>query len=79
MIHPTQRLRPEHRKVRQRCAAVQEIAEWLDKLGTSEYAHRFAENRIDLSVLPDLTDQDLKKLGVVLGDRRKMLRANQRL
>jgi class 3 adenylate cyclase len=41
----------------------------------SEYAQRFAENRIDLSVLPDLTDQDLEKLGVVLGDRRKMLRA----
>ena len=53
---------------------MQEIAEWLDKLGMSEYAQRFAENRIDLSVLPDLTDQDLKKLGVVLGDRRKMLR-----
>jgi SAM domain (Sterile alpha motif) len=32
-------------------------------------------NRIDLSVLPDVTDQDLEKLGVVLGDRRKMLRA----
>ena len=30
---------------------------------------------IDFSVLPDLTDQDLEKLGVVLGDRRKMLRA----
>ena len=28
-----------------------------------------------ISVLPDLTDQDLEKLGVVLGDRRKMLRA----
>ena len=35
----------------------------------------FAENRIDISVLPDLTDHDLEKLGVVLGDRRKMLRA----
>jgi len=35
----------------------------------------FAENRIDFSVLRDLTDQDLKDLGVVLGDRRKMLRA----
>src|SRR5262249_22370617 len=35
----------------------------------------FAENRIDLSVLPDLTDQDLKDLGILLGDRRKMLRA----
>jgi hypothetical protein len=54
---------------------MQQIAEWLEKLGMSEYLQRFAENRIDLSVLPDLTDQDLEKLGVVLGDRRKMLRA----
>jgi len=53
---------------------VQPIADWLNKLGMSEYEPRFAENRIDLSVLPDLTDQDLEKLGVVLGDRRKMLR-----
>jgi class 3 adenylate cyclase len=55
--------------------AVREIAEWLKKLGMSEYAERFAENRIDFSVLRDLTDQDLKDLGVVLGDRRKILRA----
>ena len=54
---------------------MQQIADWLEKLGMSEYAPRFAENRIDFSVLPDLTDQDLEKLGVVLGDRRKMLRA----
>jgi hypothetical protein len=45
----------------------------------SEYARRFVENCIDLSVLPDLTDQDLEKLGVVLGDRRKMLRAIAKL
>jgi class 3 adenylate cyclase len=54
---------------------MQQIADWLERLGMSEYAERFAENRIDFSVLPDLTDQDLEKLGVVLGDRRKMLRA----
>ena len=41
----------------------------------SEYTERFAENRIDFLVLRDLTDQDLKDLGVVLGDRRKILRA----
>ena len=41
----------------------------------SEYAESFTQNRIDISVLPDLTDQDLEKLGVLLGDRRKMLRA----
>src|SRR6516165_869779 len=54
---------------------MQRIADWLEKLGMSEYAQRFAENRIDFSVLRDLTDQDLKDLGVVLGDRRKILRA----
>ena len=54
---------------------MQQIADWLEKLGMSEYAGRFAENRIDFSVLRDLTDQDLKDLGVVLGDRRKILRA----
>ena len=54
---------------------MQEIADWLKTLGMSEYAERFAENAIDFSVLPDLTDQDLEKLGVLLGHRRKLLRA----
>ena len=54
---------------------MQQIADWLEKLGMSEYAQRFAENRVDFSVLRELTDQDLKDLGVLLGDRRKMLRA----
>ena len=58
---------------------MQQIGDWLEKLGMSEYAERFAENRIDLGVLPDLTDQDLEKLGVLLGDRRKMLRAIREL
>ena len=54
---------------------MQQIADWLEKLGLSEYAQRFAENDIDLSVLPHLTDQDLKELGVSLGHRRKILAA----
>ena len=54
---------------------MQQIADWLEKLGMSEYAERFAENDIDFSVLRDLTDQDLRELGVLLGHRRKMLRA----
>ena len=54
---------------------MQQIADWLENLGMSEYAQRFAENRVDFSVLQDLTDQDLKDLGVVLGDHRKVLRA----
>ena len=54
---------------------MQQVGEWLAKLGLAEYAKCFSENRIDFTVLPDLTDQDLKDLGVVLGDRRKILRA----
>jgi SAM domain (Sterile alpha motif) len=42
--------------------AMQQIADWLKTLGMSEYTDRFVENRIDLSVLPDLTDQELEKL-----------------
>ncbi len=53
---------------------MQQIADWLEKLGLGQYALRFAENGIDLSVLPELTDQDFDRLGVLLGHRRKMLR-----
>jgi class 3 adenylate cyclase len=52
-----------------------EIDGWLRGIGLEQYAQTFRENGIDLSVLPDLTDQDLEKLGVLLGHRRKLLRA----
>jgi class 3 adenylate cyclase/tetratricopeptide (TPR) repeat protein len=54
---------------------MQGISEWLVSLGLGEYADRFAENAIDLSVIRDLTEQDLTELGVLLGHRRKILRA----
>src|SRR6516165_10250092 len=54
---------------------MQKVADWLEKLGLSEYAQRFADNAIDLSVIRDLTEQDLKDLGVLLGHRRKIQRA----
>ena len=54
---------------------MQQIGDWLKELGLSEYSQRFVENDIDVSVLPHLTDQDLKELGVSLGHRRKMLAA----
>ena len=58
---------------------MQNLAHWLEELGMSEYVQRFAENRIDLAVLPELTDQHLKDLGIPLGDRLKMLRAIREL
>jgi class 3 adenylate cyclase len=54
---------------------MQQIVDWLRKLGLSEYAQCFAENKIDVSVLQHLTDQDLKDIGVALGHRRKILAA----
>src|SRR5262245_55592986 len=54
---------------------MRDIAEWLASIGLGEYAQSFADNAIDLSVVRDLTEQDLKELGVLLGHRRKMLRA----
>ncbi|OAE97697.1 adenylate cyclase [Bradyrhizobium centrolobii] len=54
---------------------MQQIAEWLENLGLGQYAQRFAQNGIDIGVLPELMDEDFDKLGVLLGHRRKMLRA----
>ena len=54
---------------------MQPIAEWLAKIGLEQYAAAFAENDIDVAVLPHLTDADLEKIGVSLGHRRKILAA----
>jgi class 3 adenylate cyclase/tetratricopeptide (TPR) repeat protein len=54
---------------------MQQIADWLKKLGMAQYAQAFADNDIDFSVLRYLTDQHLKDLGVSLGHRLKMLQA----
>jgi class 3 adenylate cyclase/tetratricopeptide (TPR) repeat protein len=54
---------------------MQNVADWLCELGLEQYADLFVSNGIDAEVLCDLTEQDLEKLGVLLGHRRKMLRA----
>ena len=54
---------------------MQQIAQWLDELGLSEHTERFVENKIDVAVLPLLTDEDLKEIGIPLGHRRKILAA----
>src|SRR5215831_11174506 len=56
-------------------SGMKSIAEWLASISLSEYAQRFTDNGIDLSVIRDLTEQDLRDLGVLLGHRRKILRA----
>jgi SAM domain (Sterile alpha motif)/Adenylate and Guanylate cyclase catalytic domain len=55
---------------------VWEMVDWLKRLGLQQYSRCFAENDIDVSILRDLDDSDLEKIGVAsLGHRRKLLRA----
>ena len=53
-----------------------DVVVWLRSLGLGKYEAAFRENEIDETVLPSLTDEDLKELGVAsLGHRRKLLDA----
>jgi class 3 adenylate cyclase len=53
-----------------------DLAQWLAELGLGQYAAAFAENNIDFDVLSQLTDADLKELGVgSLGNRKRLLAA----
>ena len=48
---------------------------WLQSVGLEKYDEVFASHDIDLAVVPDLTEQDLEKLGLSLGHRRKFMAA----
>jgi class 3 adenylate cyclase len=58
---------------------VRQIAEWLDAVGLAKYQTVFADNEIDWSLLPKLTEADLKELGLPLGARKKLLEAVAKL
>src|SRR5258705_2657021 len=53
-----------------------DVADWLRKLGLERYEPAFRANEVDARVLPSLTAEDLKDLGVSLvGHRRRLLDA----
>jgi class 3 adenylate cyclase len=52
-----------------------DVARWLADQGLGHHAEAFAENGIAGDVLRDLTDADLKELGLNLGDRKRLLKA----
>ena len=54
---------------------MREIADWLAEIGLAKYQTVFADNEIDWSLLPKLTEADLKELGLPLGPRKKLLEA----
>src|ERR1044072_9232943 len=52
-----------------------DIEEWLRGVGRQQYFTTFRDNSIDVEVLTELTETDLEKLGVVLGHRKRLLKA----
>ena len=52
-----------------------DVGSWLGSLGLDQYEDLFRKHEIDADILPELTDQHLKDLGVPLGHRLRLLRA----
>ena len=56
-----------------------DIADWLTEQGLEVHASLFADNRIDFDVLADLSEADLRELGLPLGDRKRLMKAIEAL
>ena len=52
-----------------------DIGAWLRSLNLEQYAAVFQDNGVDTEILPELTEADLEKLGVLLGHRKRLLKA----
>jgi predicted ATPase/class 3 adenylate cyclase len=53
-----------------------DVRAWLEDLGLGRYAETFAENGVDLDLLSELSNEDLKDLGITrLADRKRLLKA----
>jgi class 3 adenylate cyclase len=53
-----------------------DVGGWLRGLGLGQYEEKFRDNKVDTDVLPRLTVDDLKDIGVsAVGDRRRLLAA----
>ena len=52
-----------------------DIGDWLKGLGLSQYDATFRDNGIDPDILPEMTDADFEKLGVLMGHRKRLLKA----
>jgi class 3 adenylate cyclase len=52
-----------------------DVVKWLEELGLGQYAQAFADNEVDLEVLPELNEENLRELGLPMGPRKKVLKA----
>ncbi|WP_422033929.1 hypothetical protein [Reyranella sp.] len=51
-----------------------DIADWLRGLGLAKHVDLFRANDIDFDVLPSLSEEEFKELGLSLGDRKRLLK-----
>jgi len=52
-----------------------DVGDWLRDLGLGQYEPAFTKSAIDFDILPELTENDLEKLGMLLGDRKRFIKA----
>jgi class 3 adenylate cyclase len=52
-----------------------DVGAWLRQLGLERYEQAFRDNAVDFDILSELVETDLEELGVLLGDRKKLLEA----
>jgi class 3 adenylate cyclase len=52
-----------------------DVGGWPRNLGLEKYESAFTKNAIDADVLPELTEGDLEKLGIPVGDRKRLIKA----
>jgi hypothetical protein len=55
-----------------------ELKQWLERHGLGEFAEPFAKERIELGDLVNLSENDLRELGLLMGPRKRFLEAVQR-
>src|SRR5215472_13949208 len=75
LINPLVPRMPAFATVGRRQPSMNTVTIWLGELGLGQYATVFAENAVDATVLPDLNEADLEKMGIPLGHRKRMLKA----
>ena len=55
--------------------STEDLGVWLKSVRMGKYLDLFVRNEIDVDVLAELTDDDLKELDIPLGSRRRLLKA----
>ena len=59
--------------------ALGDLQRWLARYGLTAYYDLLCENRIDLDILPELTESDLQQIGIPVGDRKRLIKAARAL